>query len=208
MDSQSIKAKRSVAVLARALARAGSRACSHGLRIALLFVWLAPALALAEEPSAVTPPTPHPVVGPPNPPANIPPPPPPTTSNKAETNAHHVAALAGPVPRGTAPDGQWSYTVQYGWVFMPYAGQYTAVPASGYPYMYVYDPTFGWDWLVAPWVVGIGPQPYWGSFGPTRFAWYAHSGFANRDFRGGAGARWGGGYAHAGGHMGMGHGRR
>ncbi len=59
---------------------------------------------------------------------------------------------------------------------MPYASGYTYVPPEGYgaPYAYVYYPAFGWTWLVAPWVWGWGPWPYFGVYGPWRFAWYGY----------------------------------
>src|SRR5512140_1385165 len=46
------------------------------------------------------------------------------------------------------PPGQWVYTDQYGWVWMPYGDAYTSVPADGYgePYMYLYEPAYGWTW--------------------------------------------------------------
>ncbi|HXJ80872.1 MAG TPA: hypothetical protein VMS64_19610 [Candidatus Methylomirabilis sp.] len=72
--------------------------------------------------------------------------------------------------------GQWIYTQQYGWIWMPYADAYTSIPpgGSGEPYAYVYYPSQGWTWVVAPWVWGIGPWPYFGAYGPARFAWYGH----------------------------------
>jgi hypothetical protein len=76
----------------------------------------------------------------------------------------------------SAPPGQWVYTQQYGWVWMPYGDAYTYAPPSGdgEPYMYVYYPVVGWTWVVAPWVWGIGPWPFFGVRGPVLFAWYAH----------------------------------
>jgi hypothetical protein len=71
-------------------------------------------------------------------------------------------------------NGQWVYTDQYGWVWMPYGSGYTYLPAGGYPDMYVYFPAYGWRWCVAPWVWGIGPQPYFGVYGWARFGWYGH----------------------------------
>ncbi len=61
------------------------------------------------------------------------------------------------VAQDDVPPGEWVWTEQYGWVWMPYADAYTAVPPDGYgePYMYVYGPTFGWSWLVAPWGLGL-----------------------------------------------------
>jgi hypothetical protein len=74
------------------------------------------------------------------------------------------------------PAGQWVYTQQYGWIWMPYGDAFTYVPPSGYgePLEYVFYPTFGWSWVVAPWIWGSGPWPYFGTFGPRRFAWYGH----------------------------------
>jgi len=75
---------------------------------------------------------------------------------------------------GSIPSGHWVYTQQYGWIWMPYAAAYTYAPPDGYgsPYMYVYYPVYGWAWVVAPWVWGWGPWPYFGVVAPWRFAWY------------------------------------
>lgn len=71
------------------------------------------------------------------------------------------------------PDGQWVYTAQFGWVWMPYAPQFVHLPADGgAPQMFVFYPAFGWRWVVAPWVWGLGPQPYWGVHGVARFPWW------------------------------------
>jgi hypothetical protein len=60
---------------------------------------------------------------------------------------------------------------------MPYADAYTYVPpGAGDPYMYVYYPAVGWTWLVAPWVWGWGPRPYFGIYAPWRFTWFGHVG--------------------------------
>jgi hypothetical protein len=91
------------------------------------------------------------------------------------TQAAPQANVQAPV--GT-PAGQWSYTSQYGWVWMPYGQQYTSVAADGSTaYMYVYYPSFGWRWVFSPWVLGFGPYPYWGTYGVGHFAWYAHPWF-------------------------------
>jgi len=96
------------------------------------------------------------------------PPPPPASPNTP-------AASGAAAPAGVPP-GQWVWTAQYGWTWMPYADPYTYVPADGYgaPYMYVYCPTFGWSWLLAPWVWGLGPWPHFGVFGVAHFGWYQH----------------------------------
>jgi hypothetical protein len=90
--------------------------------------------------------------------------------------------------------GQWVYTSQYGWVWMPYGSAYTYAPAGAYPDMYVYFPSYGWRWVVAPWVWGIGPRPYFGVYGWARYGWYGHGFGRWYGFRGGpvwAGRGWG-----------------
>jgi hypothetical protein len=128
------------------------------------------------------------------------PPPPPETFVSPPQVAPSVpppAAVAAPAP----VDGQWVSTAQYGWIWMPYGDRYTYLPAGGVaPDMYVYYPAFGWRWVVAPWVWGLGPQPYSGVRGVVRFAWWGHGfgrwyGFAPRYAGWGgrgywAGARW------------------
>lgn len=78
-------------------------------------------------------------------------------------------------PAQSASAGQWVYTSQYGWLWMPYGQQYTYIPGDlqVFPEEYVYYPVYGWRWVVAPWVYGYGPAPYWGVWGPRYFAWYA-----------------------------------
>jgi hypothetical protein len=86
----------------------------------------------------------------------------------------------------SAPTGQWVHTDQYGWIWMPYGSSYSYAPAdgSGEPYMYVYYPVVGWSWVVAPWLWGWGPLPYFGVYGGLRFAWYGHGwGLGWRGFR-------------------------
>jgi hypothetical protein len=87
-----------------------------------------------------------------------------------------VANLPPPAAAGTSPAGQWVYTNQYGWVFMPYGNAYTYAPtvAGGDPYQYVYYPSWGWRWIAAPWVFGIGPRPFFGVYGYARYGWYGH----------------------------------
>lgn len=115
--------------------------------------------ASADQPSATTaaPPSSEPAETPPAPPANPPQPP-------AQPQA---------TAQQQTPAGQWVYTQQYGWVWMPYGDRYSYIPPDGVgePYLYVYYPAYGWTWLGAPWVWGIGPWPYF-AIGPTFFAWY------------------------------------
>jgi hypothetical protein len=95
--------------------------------------------------------------------------------------------------------GQWVYTGQYGWVWMPYGAGYTYLPAGGsVPDMYVYYPSFGWCWVVAPWVWGLGPRPFFGVYGFARFGWYGRGfghwyGYAPRYAGWGGRGYWGGG---------------
>jgi hypothetical protein len=89
-----------------------------------------------------------------------------------------------------ASSGQWVYTQQYGWVWMPYGAKYISEGSTGdgTPYAYVYDPSDGWAWLAAPWVWGWGPYPYFGVRGPGRFGWYTglmHAGYGWGAYRGG-----------------------
>lgn len=104
----------------------------------------------------VTPTTPPPAGQPPAPPATQPAPP-----------------TAASPPATAAPSGQWVYTNQYGWVWMPYGDQYSYIPSNSYgePYAYVYYPVYGWCWISAPWIWGIGPWPYF-AYGPGYYPWY------------------------------------
>src|SRR5262249_48027621 len=112
----------------------------------------------SNEPVPVAPPSPPPTNQPAMPGAPAPPPP-------EQENASVAAAEP-------SNQGQWAYTDQYGWIWTPYSDSYVYVPKSGaVPQMYVYSPSVGWTWVVAPWVWGLGPQPYL-AFGPSRFAWW------------------------------------
>jgi hypothetical protein len=84
------------------------------------------------------------------------------------------SAQAAPSAPGTAPSGQWVYTEQYGWIWMPYGDAYSYVPpgGAGEPYEYVYYPSYGWTWVVAPWIWGFGAWPYFGVYGAVHFGWY------------------------------------
>jgi len=100
---------------------------------------------------------------PPPPPEQVPPPP------QAQVQASPQATRESAV-------GQWVYTQQYGWVWMPYGSQYTYEPtqAGVYPSEYVYYPNYGWTWLTAPWVFGWGAAPYFGVSGPSHLGWHNH----------------------------------
>jgi outer membrane lipoprotein SlyB len=74
------------------------------------------------------------------------------------------------------PPGEWVFTQQYGWVWMPYGAGYTFTPdyERGDPYMYLYYPAVGWTWVEAPWLWGWGPMPFFGVSRGVRFEWYGH----------------------------------
>ncbi len=140
---------------------------------------LVPMLALAQTPSAgssaatqpvlqgrMSDPTPQPVQPPGPAPSDVIPPAP--TEHPAPPSDQ-----ASSVTEQQSASGQWVYTNQYGWVWMPYGNSYTYVPPGGdAPDMYVYYPTIGWCWVVAPWVWGWGPMPFFGVYGTARFGWY------------------------------------
>lgn len=85
-----------------------------------------------------------------------------------------AAVTPPPAPASAAatPAGQWVFTAQYGWLWLPWADSYTWVAPSGTPLMYAYGAELGWTWLAAPWVYGVGPLPDYGRVGPAHFAWY------------------------------------
>jgi hypothetical protein len=100
-----------------------------------------------------------------------------------------VAADGSQAP---ASDGQWVYLNGRGWTWLP--GDVGAVATNDEPYVYVYTPSIGWNWVVSPW--GWGPYYYgpWAvAYGPGFWGGYYHSGpGAWGGWHGGAG--WGGGY--------------
>ncbi len=111
------------------------------------------------------------------------------------------AAPTAPPPAA----GQWVYTNQYGWVWMPYGQQYVdeGVYGAETPFQYVYTVNLGWTWCAAPWLWGWGPYPWFGRLGPYRFGWYRglyRSGYGWGHYRGGysRGVVRGGGYYRGG----------
>jgi outer membrane lipoprotein SlyB len=132
----------------------------------------------ASSPASATPPPPAlehgtnsggPAVEPTTPePGNTPPPP--RTAVPSPPGPDSQTAPVG------VPPGQWVFTRQYGWVWMPYGAAYTFTPdyETGDPYMYVYGPALGWTWVYAPWLWGWGPMPFIGVSGGVNFAWYGH----------------------------------
>jgi hypothetical protein len=136
------------------------------------------------EPEAVQPPTAPPDLQPPAPPAQ-PPAPPVQSQAQAQPQIQQSAAVAP-----ESQSGQWVYTSEYGWIWMPYGNQYTyeGTTSDPYPYSYVYYPSYGWTWLAAPWVWGWGAYPYFGLRGPMGFGWYVglyRSGHGWGGYRGG-----------------------
>jgi hypothetical protein len=162
-------------------------------------------------PRSVVPSTEVPVQVPPAPPVE--PPPPPVGQNQQDQQDQQEQQLAPeqlsaqpadvgggyvtPAPAAAQPGtaGQWVYTEQYGWIWMPYGTQYTYEGGSdnvAQPYSYAYYPAYGWMWLAAPWVWGWGGYPYFGVVGPWHYPWYRglyHAGYGWGGYRGG--------YAHA-----------
>jgi hypothetical protein len=96
--------------------------------------------------------------------------PPPPTEIDATTGEVVVVQQA-------APAGQWVFTSQYGWVWMPHGNSFTFLPANGAtPNMFVFYPAVGWSWVVAPWVWGWGAMPWFGFAGWGGYPWWG-SGF-------------------------------
>jgi len=110
-------------------------------------------------------------------PRNLPPPPPSNVAPAPGVSAPAQEPLPPPPPR----QGEWIYTAQYGWIWAPYGQRYTyVVDSTDTASMYVYYPAYGWRWVAAPWVLGFGPVPRWGRFGPRRFVWYSRPWFHRR----------------------------
>jgi hypothetical protein len=154
----------------------------------------------AEPPQAPPANAPEPTTAPPMPSAA---PPIPSDPGQVITPPQQPVAAAGPADAPPPPaqgTGQWVYTSQYGWLWMPYSRDYVYVSAdSGVAYEYSYYPNYGWRWVNAPWILGWGPSPYWGRVGPVRYGWYAHPwfrvGYVHRGYYRGGYYR-GGGYRH------------
>jgi hypothetical protein len=139
-------------------------------------VLLAPALVAAQSPSAAASGATQPILrAQVSDPAPVQPPGPPPSDviPAVPENPTPPPETAGAVSGQAQASGQWVYTGQYGWVWMPYGAGYTYVPQNGSaPDMYVYYPSVGWTWVVAPWIWGWGPCPYWGPYGTVGFGWY------------------------------------
>ena len=130
--------------------------------------------ATPDDTAPVQPPTAQPRVQPP-----APPPAPPRVQQAPPEQ--QVQAAPAPAQAG----GQWVYSQQYGWIWMPYGNQYIYAPEGvAAPSAYVYAPAYGWTWLAAPWVWGVGPRLYF-SVGPRHFWWWGHPRFVRHGFVGG-----------------------
>jgi len=133
--------------------------------------------------------------------------PPPPPNDEAQRAPSESGVGAGSMPAApSGSDGQWVFTQQYGWVWMPYDARYTSEGSSGdeTPYAYVYEPSEGWTWCAAPWVWGWGAYPYFGARGPGRFGWYKglmHAGYGWGSYRGGGPGRTGLARSASGGHL-------
>jgi uncharacterized membrane protein YgcG len=105
-----------------------------------------------------------------------------------------------PAPAQAAPapaTGQWVWSEEYGWIWVPNGA--TTYAVGGDPYVYIYTPVYGWTWYASPW--GWGPYYYgvwahrpWG----WRYAphvWYGRGWMAPRFgayYHGRVGGHWGG----------------
>ena len=166
------------------------------LPLLALALALSPGLAFAQSYGAPPPPPDDATEATPPPsaePGDLPPAPPAVPPSR-DWDDDAVGILQTPSPAARAapsnPSGQWVFTHQYGWVWMPYGGQYVDEGAYGdsTPYEYVFSVGLGWSWVAAPWLWGWGPYPYFGRFGPARFGWYRglyHSGYGWGHYRGG-----------------------
>lgn len=112
-------------------------------------------------------------------------PPPPNGAWAPDSEAQ--AAPSGPAQ--PAQGGQWVYTQEYGWVWVP-AGTSTA-SVGGEPYAYLYAPSYGWTWFVSPWGWGPFNYGYWPLWGGHRYIPGYYGGYHGRGF---AGPGWGGGW--------------
>src|SRR5262245_47841510 len=106
-----------------------------------------------EQPAQMAQPsTAQPAEQPPPPPAEIPAPPQAAPAPQPMIQPQPQVQVEVVQPRAAA-NGQWIYTEQYGWVWMPYGNEYIYAPGTDYtPYAYLYYPSYGWRWLAAPWV--------------------------------------------------------
>src|SRR5262249_48176703 len=110
-----------------------------------------------------------------------------------------VATEEAPPPAATwtavYPTGQWVYTADHGWIWIPNGT--AAAEYEGVPYVYFYTPVYGWNWYVSPW--GWGPYHYGGW---VRYGWHPvgwHGVWVARPHVGVHFGGWHGGVWHGGG---------
>jgi hypothetical protein len=101
-----------------------------------------------------------------------------TNVPSSEVGNHRPARPTAEQAEGpdAASSGQWVYTSQYGWLWMPYGARFVreSSAAGATAHAFVYRPSRGWSWLAAPWVSGRGPRPFFGELGGERFSWYRY----------------------------------
>jgi hypothetical protein len=104
-----------------------------------------------------------PMVGPATASAAPAPPPPP----QAQVPVQAEPAAPAVDPAAQAANGQWAYTTQFGWVWVPSGAESTSLNQE--PYVYLYAPSYGWAWFASPW--GRGPFHYgpWATYFGPRF---------------------------------------
>ena len=122
------------------------------------------------QPEAVQPPTAPPDMQPPMPPGQ--PPPPPVQAQAQAQPPTQQASMPAQAPQ-PGVGGQWVYTDQYGWVWMPYGDQYTYEGTSTTP-PHIPMSTIQLRLDVAGGSVGLGwgAYPYFGVRGAVGFGWY------------------------------------
>ena len=105
--------------------------------------------------------------------------PPPTHMPPAPPDTPPPPQITGEQPPASPPsNGQWVYTQQHGWTWMPYSEKYVYITPGPNPYPYQYVFIGGvWSWIAAPWIWGWGPRPWYGYYGPGHFGWYHNPGF-------------------------------
>jgi hypothetical protein len=125
----------------------------------------------------------------------------------AQSSPQEAVVVAADGSQPAPGDGQWVYLNGRGWTWLQ--GEATPTAVNDQPYVYVYTPAIGWNWVVSPW--GWGPYAYgpWTvAYGPGFWGGYYHYGPGawggwHGGGWGGGSPGWGGGY-HGGGAWGGG----
>jgi hypothetical protein len=79
------------------------------------------------------------------------------------TGCEVLAPVEAPPPyaQGLAStQGQWVWSDQYGWMWVP--AEATPLEVQGEPYVYLYTRSYGWTWFDSPWG-WYGPAGGWGA---------------------------------------------